>query len=108
MHVKSGHTAGEPRQPTAVGSAESCCKETVAGFGLYDREDGYFVGTLRCAIELVESRRGYPHGLVESGGRLLFYGGVLADDHVGFKLDNSLLESLSYLGIELGVEVYAG
>lgn len=108
MHLKSGHTAGEPRQSTAGGAVNSLHGETVAAFGLYDREDGYFVDGLRGALELIESRRSYLHGLVESGGRLLFYVGVFVDEHVGFKLDNSLLESLSSLRIELDVEVYAG
>jgi hypothetical protein len=108
LELHHGQTAGEPRKSKRGDVLGGAYRETIAAFALSDRVEGYFVDGVRDALEVIQARREYLGDVVDSGGRLMLYIGVFVDDHVGFSLDRALLDALSSLGVEVGVEVYAG
>jgi hypothetical protein len=108
LELHHGQTAGEPRKSKRGHLLGGVYQETIAAFALSDRAEGYFVDGVRDAVEVIQARSEYLGDVVDSGGRLMLYIGVFVDDHLGFSLDPALLDALSSLGVELGVEVYAG
>ena len=98
--------AGDPRKTPNGTPLKGVRRENYCSFDITDGDDGELAACLRAALDYLKPQRDFLRQMSINGGSLMFYVFWYPNGDTGEVFSTSLLQDMSDLGIELGINVY--